>query len=276
MGITLLKFGFDVVHGCQLRCVGCPNSGLNPKILFVTKPDFTLCLGNVDVHEVELFRFFNFGEPTLHPLLPDLMLLIPKQRWSVGCVEISTNAQYHDFKMLEEVYKTKTLDRLVVSCDGDGTPNDYERLRPPSKWERLIAFLRKARELRDRQSSKTALITRTICTDQASQARWTEILKPLGWAPEFRDWLLLPEAKENPSGRVLKVGSGLCTFMARPTLYVDYDGTVIPCCIHPKAFELGNLKHDTYTKIQASERRRRFEGLLSQRNGMSICGKCEF
>ena len=29
---SIYNLHFDIVHGCQLRCVGCPNSILQPKI----------------------------------------------------------------------------------------------------------------------------------------------------------------------------------------------------------------------------------------------------
>lgn len=51
--------------------------------------------------------------------------------------------------------RLEVLTRLVVSCDGDGTPESYERLRPPSRWERLIEFLERAK-LRDLEACDPA------------------------------------------------------------------------------------------------------------------------
>lgn len=66
-GRTLVDFHFDIVHGCQLRCVGCPNSTRLPKIQRVTVENFSRCLANVNVSHVKRFAFFNYGEPLLHP-----------------------------------------------------------------------------------------------------------------------------------------------------------------------------------------------------------------
>ena len=38
------------------------------------------------------------------------------------------------------------------------------------------------------------------------------------------------------------VPEGVCQYLRGPTLYVDHDGTVVPCCVHPRAGVLGNLK----------------------------------
>jgi len=148
-------FHIDIVHGCQLRCVGCPNSTLLPKISRISVEDFRACLGNVDVERVHTLRLFNFGEPLLHKHLAEIVAVIPQQSFKTSIVEISTNAQRVDWQDFENTLKQEVVNRLVVSCDGDGTPSEYERLRPPSKWSHLIEFLERARVLRDRWSGST-------------------------------------------------------------------------------------------------------------------------
>jgi len=169
------------------------------------------------------------------------------------------------------------LNRLVVSCDGDGTPSSYERLRPPARWEKLIAFLSKARELRDRHCPSTELMTRTVIFDDAHMATWRSVLEPLGWTPEFRRWINLVGASEDLSKRHGEPGRGRCQFVETPGLYVDWNGTVVPCCAHPRAGDFGNLITQRWTEIVAGDARRDFlEKLDNDRASMEICGKCEF
>lgn len=276
MFVKLEKFGFEIVRGCQLRCIGCPNSTLKPKIKPVELDVFRSCLGNLDVSEVKLMRLFNFGEPLLHPDVPSLLRIIPEQRFKVRLVEISTNAQHHNFEMLEEIFKTGVLGRLAVSCDGDGTPEDYEHYRPPGKWDKLLEFLAKAAEYRDRHAPGTRLMTRTICETDEGRRRWLDVLEPLGWTAEFRRWLNLPGSKENPSGRETEAVRGLCEYMQFRTLYVDYDGTVVTCCVHPRAGVFGNLAEERYSAIYKGAKRHQFlEQMKTDRPSMAICGKCE-
>jgi MoaA/NifB/PqqE/SkfB family radical SAM enzyme len=278
LGLPLRKIqtlGVDVVHGCQLRCIGCPNSSLKPDIRHMPPADFAACLGNLDVRAVKLFRLFNYGEPMLHPDLPGLLVIIPRQRYRIRQVEISTNAQVHRFDMLAEVFKTGVLDTLVVSCDGDGTPGEYERLRPPARWDRLLQFLARSRELRDAYSPATRLMTRTICETPQGRRRWSDVLGPLGYVPEFRGWLYLSDAVGAPCGPPLPAENGMCVFLQQRTLFVDYDGTVVTCCCHPRAGMLGNLKESTYSQILAGPLRRRFlHRLETNRKAMPICGTC--
>lgn len=275
---VLHRLGIDVVHGCQLRCIGCPNSILRPKISFMSVTDFELIIKNVDVGYIKRLRLFNFGEPLLHPALPDILMRIRSStNPPVRTVEIFTNAQHHDFPMLAEIFKTGVVNSFAVSCDGDGTKEEYERLRPPGKYEKLIEFLTKAKELRDRYAPNMILRTSNICETEEGRRLWIETLTPLGWTPNFRGWYHLPGSIRSRAGEnsiVIKKG---CFFMRDRYLFVDADGTVIPCCIHPRAFVLGNLKTQKYSEILRSEaRRKKLLELRTAKKKMPICGDCGY
>jgi len=286
---SIFNVHFDIVHGCQLRCIGCPNSTLQPKIARIAVDDFATCLANIDVKHIHTFRLFNYGEPLLHRQLAECVEQIPRQSWKASIVEISTNGQKVYWDNFEDMLKLQVVNRLVVSCDGDGTRGEYERLRPPSKWESFIEFLERARELRDRWSPATQLVTRSVIAEPEWRQRWLDVLSPRGWKPEFRGWMNLPEAAETPSGRETVVPEGYCFFMGQPEeflgnswhgevalLYVDIDGTVVPCCYHPRAGVLGNLKEQTYNQIMNGRARRQFiDEMIANRRKMAICGQCD-
>lgn len=267
------KIGFDVVAGCQLRCVGCPNSQIHPTVRFITEEDFVTCLGNLDTPHIRLMRLFNFGEPLLHPALPELLAKIPQQKFTVQEVELSSNAQHNDWKKLAEVFKVGVITNFFVSCDGDGTPEEYERLRPPGKWERLIEFLTRASEFKRQYAPNVKLITRTICTSEEGRKRWTKLLEPLGWETYFREWFYFPEASTDWQCQIPQQACKHIHY--RNKLYVDVDGTVVPCCAHPRAFVMGNLKTQTYTQIiKGMKRKINFLNMEFNRKNMAVCGKC--
>jgi radical SAM protein with 4Fe4S-binding SPASM domain len=280
---------FDIVHGCQLRCVGCPNSTLEPKIERIAVDDFARCLANIDVERVHTLRLYNYGEPLLHRQLSSIVAQIPQQSWKASVVEISTNAQWVDWDEFEKMLKLEVVTRLCVSCDGDGTPGEYESLRPPSKWSKLVEFLDRAVRLRDRWSPNLQLWTRTVVRTQTDMRRWDELLRPRGWTPEFRRWMALPQAAQNMTGRAVVTPHSRCVFVSDPSefvdhpwfgeinlLYVDADGTVVPCCMHPGAARLGNLMEQRYSEIVRSDVRKRFiDDLENRRATMSVCGTCD-
>jgi radical SAM protein with 4Fe4S-binding SPASM domain len=268
---------FEIVRGCQLRCVGCPNSVTQPKVARISVDDFAACLANINVRAIRKLRLFNYGEALLHRELPELLRVITRQKWRAWNVEISTNAQFAHWPTFEQALATGVLTRLSVSCDGDGTPESYEALRPPSRWETLIEFLERTREIRDRVHPKLDLMTRTICDGPEAQERWRSVLEPRGWRPEYRSWLPNPGSpleRANPS----EPGQGLCLFQRDShQLYVDFDGMVVPCCAYPRAAELGSLKHHRLSEILASDTRRDFRAALAARSPASgICATCAY
>jgi len=275
---ALHRLGIDIVHGCQLRCIGCPNSTLHPKIGFMSPADFDAILDQIDVTAIKNLVLFNFGEPLLHPALPDILERIKKRTSpSIRTVGISTNGQHHDFPMIAEMLKVGILNIFAVSCDGDGTKEEYERLRPPGKYETLIEFLTKVKELRDKYSPGTGLTTSTICETREGKKRWEETLTPLGWTPNFRNWYHLPGSIRSQAGKnsvALRKG---CRFMSGKYLFVDADGTVVPCCVHPKPFDLGNLKAHRYSHIlTGDERRKKLLELRRSKRTMPFCGDCGY
>ncbi len=289
LATSIYNAHIDVVHGCQLRCIGCPNSTLLPKVHRMPLENFRRILGNLDIEKIHTLRLFNYGEPLLHKELSKLVAIIPEQKFKTSIVEISTNAQQVYWKDFEEVVRLEVVNKLVVSCDGDGTPEDYEAKRPPSKWENLIEFLERARILRDRYAPAMQLITSTVCMDAIHRKRWEDVLIPRGWTPKFRRWMALPQSAVNMTGSVPVIPQSQCLYVANADrfashkwagqinlLYVDYDGTVVPCCQHPRAGVLGNLLDNSYNEILFGKKRADFVAQLEHnRLDLPVCGKCD-
>lgn len=267
---------FDVVGGCQLRCVGCPNSGLNPRPEFISPDLFRRCLGNIDVQTITLLRLFNYGEPLLHPDLEDIGRSVLDSPLDIHWVEISTNAQCHAEDRLEALVAMGVVNLLTISCDGDGTPAQYEALRPPAKWSRLLSFLSFARDLAARYP-RLRLQARCVIEAPEDRLRWRQVLKPYGVHPEFRGWLQLPDSVRDRARETVPMGQGGCAIAADPhNLYVDHRGNIVPCCFHPGAAFLGNLGENLYSTLFAAPRRAAFlEALTERRAEMPVCNRCD-
>jgi radical SAM protein with 4Fe4S-binding SPASM domain len=240
--------------------------------------EFQQIFENIDVKRIALLRLFNFGEPLINKGLPDILDVIYGSPKEISAIEISTNAQHHDFDTLEKAVRKRVITHLNISCDGDGTPEEYERLRPPSKWEKLLIFLERIADFRDRHDPKLKITTRTICTDRDHQKRWKSILDPFGVEPIFRPWHYLPGSIVNMTNREIKPKMGVCNFLIRPDrLYVDYDGSVVPCCVHPNAGDLGNLIETKLSTLLNAEKYTHFTDMMrDKRPAMKICNECEF
>ncbi|MGW8324097.1 MAG: radical SAM protein [Desulfobacterales bacterium] len=268
--MRLKKVGIDIVHGCQLRCIGCPNSTLKPKIQYCDPADLEKMLNNIDA-KVEIFRFYNFGESMLHPQLDEMVRIVGKSHLKPKQVEITTNGQYWNYSIFEKTFRQDIITHLYISCDGDGSKEEYERLKPPAKWDTLVWFMKDMRELRDKVCKNMYLGTRTITEDKYKKT-WN-VLKYMGYTPEFRKWSTRTDT-ENAPWKARKVPNGLCKFVRNnDSLYVDFDGTVVPCCIHPRAGVYGNLLERKASYI-LKDRFNFLDRMLDGRRKMDICGKC--
>lgn len=269
---------FDIVDGCQLRCRGCPNSGLIRKPSFIHPDLFRKCIANLDVNRIEIMRLFSFGEPLLHPDLETIgAILRDEAHFQINFVELSTNAQSAAYSRLENLIHIGILQCLAISCDGDGTKENYENLRPPAKWQKLLEFFEFTQQLMQKYPT-LQVIARSIIQTPDDAKRWREILAPFGINSEFRGWKYLPESKDNLTGRVVKMGKGVCFHVAETDrLFVNYLGEVVPCCIHPKAGILGNLRETTYNTMLKDIKRQAFiDTMTHNRASMPVCNVCEF
>jgi len=267
--MRIVKAHLDITKGCQLRCVGCPNSGLQWKPEFMSPEVFKQCVGNIDVERIELFRLYNFGEPLLNPYLVEIAREVPREKCDI--VEVSTNGQVHVFERIETLMREGLMDTFMLSCDGDGTPEDYERLRPPAKWDRLLKFMEVVKGMKDKTGSPVNLSIRSICETQEGRTRWKAVAGARGWGFQFRDWLPFAD-----SVRMVDTKStGACPDMVneQPSLFVHYDGAAVPCCCHPRAFVMGDLKTEKFTEVWS---RRGFYRTQMEwfRDKMPVCRDC--
>ncbi|RWR51928.1 radical SAM protein [Sinirhodobacter ferrireducens] len=267
---------FDVVGGCQLRCVGCPNSGLAPRPEFMSPDLFRRCLAHIDVPKITLLRLFNYGEPLLHPHLEEIGRSVLDCPINIHWVEISTNAQCDARDRLEALVAMGLVNLLTISCDGDGTAARYEALRPPARWSKLMSFLAFARDLAARHPG-LHLQARCVIEAPEDRLRWREVLKPFGVHPEFRSWIQLPDSLRDRARDRVPMGQGGCAIAAAPgNLYIDHRGNIVPCCFHPGAAFLGNLGESRYSVLFAGAKRAAFlEALASRRAEMPVCNRCE-
>jgi hypothetical protein len=232
-------------------------------------------LEHVDVSHIEYLKLYNFGEIFLHDNLDKILVQIPKQRWKTKHVEISTNGQCMDEGRIESVFRSGIITRFGVSADGDCTAEKYEELRRGAKWDRLIMFLLMVEQARRKHSPHTKIFLKVIPT--GGKKEWKEFAAGIGWEIEWRKWRKAPEsvAFDGVSRRVPK---GPCKHVtsSRLRVYVDWDGTVVPCCNHPRAGVFGSLKsHKLSGILKGFSRKGVIREMKHNRRNMTICGQCE-
>ena len=72
--INLGDVSLDIVDGCNLRCIGCPNSTLKPSVHPIP-PDVVINrVRNIDVACIKRLRLYRYGEPLFNKQLPEILV----------------------------------------------------------------------------------------------------------------------------------------------------------------------------------------------------------
>jgi len=273
--MELQRLGMDIVGGCNLKCVGCPNSTLDRPIRFTTFDDFKIFLHNIDVSHVCFFKLYNFGESFLHPEIGKMISIIPKQKWSVKHIELSTNGQIIDEKKITDVLSNKRVTRFGISCDGNCSAEQYEQLRVGAKWDKLMTFMDMCSRIHSDVKSKAKIYLKIICT--GNKPEWERLAKKHKFSIEWLNWRRPPDSIKYINVEKRKLHKP-CHYVlsTRTRCFVGWEGSVVPCCCHPKAAVFGNLRTKKFSSIYNGAKRKRFIASMKRgRLSHPVCGNCE-
>ncbi len=290
--LHLSTISFDIVDGCQLRCIGCPNSTYKPKVNPVNIEDIHRRVANINIKEVDRIRLYRYGEPLFHNNLKEVLEIFKvESEFKIGSIVLSTNAQYHNFDSLMPALDSGLLDELSISADGDGTPESYEYYRPPGKWDRLIEFISKVSSYITMNNINTKLTLGTILPTVTTQSKliadtrmidkWKKIMQPYNISSyDFRPMLLMPGSSLSDNqtfdtqSDFYKPGNGLCKSVMSKNLYVDGKGFVQPCCHALHVRRIGDLNTTKYTDILFTSFFDFYDELRDKRSQIPGCSVC--
>ena len=132
---------------CHLNCVMCPWSELRPERAQMTWATFERIIPHLPhARSVDLT---GGGEPTINPLLPDMITAAKDAGCTVG---FSTNANRLEAALANELI-ARRLDWVSVSLDG-ATAATYERIRRGANFARITGAIAALRDLKQARGSR--------------------------------------------------------------------------------------------------------------------------
>lgn len=270
-------YWIDIVRECNLRCIMCPQSrGLTPR---PARMPLDLFQGIVeDVCENRpLLKLYLSGEPLLHA---HLFEMIEYARAKSCQTMIHTNAVGLTQEMSERLLSS-SLTFLSISFDGC-SPEIYERLRPPAKFEQVQSHIHRYLDLRRRhgRGPHTAIeIIRMRDTDglippfvEQWQARGVDdvrIVPYLTWHGLVEDRHVESRSPTPPFKPCAAVFQHGCILS---------DGTAVPCCLDVNGrIPLGDVTKTRFREIWSSNDYRclRLQMLTGTLPSDCICEKCD-
>lgn len=145
----------EVSSACDMRCPMCPAT-LHPSGRRTGLMDVELYRAIMDEvgRDLAVMTPWNFGEPLLHPRLPEMIEIAKAKGVLVG---LNTNALSLDRDRADALIRSG-VDSVALSIDG-ATRETYERFRGEGNFERVCANAAQFVERRRALRSPTPLIT---------------------------------------------------------------------------------------------------------------------
>ena len=278
-----LHLDIGITNVCNLECTFCARTVLvnEDKFRGPAHMDFELFKKIID-EAVEIGTFsINLNllnEPLTNPELVK-MIKYAKARGIVDVHFHSHGGLLTEKKSIELL--DSGLDKLLISID---TPNKekYEKLRVLSKFDSVIEYLKKFKELRDDRNSLGPLIKSNFIEfpeiTEEEMRQNMEFGLTISDCVGFQEYLdptgTIGTTKEYPQGYK---SSFICQ-QPFTRLAIAEDGTVSPCCLdHEFELSVGNVKTQSLTelwknKVMEEMRKKQKDGKFFE---IPRCRNCE-
>lgn len=263
----------EITNVCNLNCVFCPKT---------TREKHSMTLDEFDTlttrlaGEVRFLYFHLMGEPFLHPLLPEFILMARRKGFTPV---ITTNgtllAQRGD--LLDAL--PHKLQISLHSHEGNGKDN------PEQYIDEVMAFAKEA-------AQRGCVVVLRLWNEGGLNRMNGPILdmiadrQPRPWTQRYDGWKLTenlyvesddmfewPDLQHD----VYKEEEVFC-YALRNQIGVLVDGTVVPCCLdHNGDVSLGNLFEESLEHILSSPRATAlYNGFTSHTAVESLCQRCGY
>ena len=148
-----LAFQIEPTSRCQLKCVMCPRTVFSDEWVSGDMPLAVYKKVSKYFHLVENVHLQGWGEPLLHPELPNMLAIAKAEHCKAS---LTTNGMLLTQNMSEELIK-KRLDTIVISIAG-AVRETHESIRCGSHFEQIIDNIRTLANLKLKMRSKTPKI----------------------------------------------------------------------------------------------------------------------
>lgn len=278
----------ETTNYCNLACSFCNREEVIGTLQHMPISKFRKLLESIKDHPIKEGKLMGMGEPMLHPKF-DQICEIFKDYFPSAKLIVATNCQY---KIKESFTNSlKYIDLLYFSIDG--YKESYERDRAPAKWDKLITFLDKFKEVNRYKCD--VVINYVVNPDNIYDIQKIDRLRKDNKLGELRlniaqDW---SEDKSLPGGYNKDQISYLKTnwsknikgksnwdyedcFWVEEALYTTVEGNVKMCCMNTGAKPFGNLFETDLKLIRTSDDFQNVKNGCKTNNPTSHCKNCSY
>ncbi len=258
----------ETTNACNARCTICPHGDLKRPIRRMDDDLFARIIDECGACGCKEVHLHNFGEPLLDQHLEQRV----RQAKQMGLpkVKIFSNGSLLSQRRARGLIEAG-LDEIKISFDG-ATREEFERIRVPLKYDRVVENIKCLVALRDElQSAMKIKVACCSTTDKQGTMRSLERIVDGFSFGKIHNWAGGDRPAED--GKIRKP----CSRLFR-TLTILSSGEVALCCLdYDGRFLLGRL--DAQTSIAevwagAAYRQARLRHREARQNEISLCRHC--
>lgn len=211
----------ETTNACNGRCVICPHRTMQRPIRRMDEAHFRDLVDQCAAGGCREVHLHNFGEPLLDPALPQRIRYAKSK--GVEKVKIFSNGSLLDRDWAERLLDAG-LDEVKISIDG-ADREEFEQIRPPLRYDAVIANVRGLVALRNRRGA--GLQVHVACCTTTDRQMTRQMLEGVvdGFAfSRFHNWADIEVLGGQPGVRKP------CSRLWR-TMTILAGGEVALCCL---------------------------------------------
>lgn len=263
----------EETNRCNLRCQMCPRPKMSRAVGDMDFGLFQRIADECARHRVEVLALHLFGEPLLHPKLPEMVRYA--KAVGVGNVHLSTNATELKGELAEELLDSG-LDSMIISFDGVN-PQTYERIRRGADFEEVKGNILNFIERKKERRGTLPRITLQFVYMKETEDELEEYRRL--WSGKVDEVYIAPfdtfaGMVNNPSSHPPSYRRYPCPLLWR-NLVVYWTGEVTICCrdLDGKGV-VGDLRHQSLSDIWHGEELCRVRRLHKEGIWGKFCRPC--
>lgn len=259
----------ETTNACNSLCKICPHSKMKRTIKTMEDGIFKKIIDECAKFNCRRVHLHNFGEPLLDKKIIDRIKYAKNK--GLKRIKIFSNGSLLTKDKSIELIKSG-LDEIKISFDG-ATKEEYEQIRYPLKFHKVVNNIKQLVELRDKLTNSTLKIEIACCstTDKSSTIQLLENCvdkfsfgKVHNWAAAEFDVDKKSKVRK-PCTRVWRtftiLSNGDCSLCC-----LDYDGEII----------LGNVRESSIAEIWKNQQYKKVRKLhtFADQKQITICDHC--
>lgn len=291
---TPMKVHVDPASGCNFRCFFCPQA--NPKGLKdagvqmgnMSMEDFKKLVDGFDEfpNKVDEFVLGNYGEPTLNPLIGE-MLIYAKASKSIREVTLITNGSLLKGERLEKI-ASSGVDKIRISIEAMSDETYATTTDTRQTFTGIVENVRNLKAALKKYKKKTFVYTKIIDTNLSpdEKRKFFKTFIPISHASSIESLVAVTEKARDMIGENQKgMTTGTKIEKSRKvcpspfySLSIHSNGDVGVCCTdwHHKT-KVGSIRTESVKEIWEGRSLKSFrlDQLVKSWKGVDACKGCE-